>query len=1113
MLVSAVVRCREGVRPLQAEGTRSRQTVVLLRAVHMVRADLHIRVTVVRGAGCRVRHTGDVVGEAVGISEDDRVGRLGHRQDRIHRVLEDDALRGGTAVAAAVGRRVDDVIRTLARLPIEGNGGLGRSELDIVAEGHIAVGLECSERAVARAEGDVVDEQPFRTGVRLQADVQLGVIVTIEVECREVPLALDAEVVDVLVVGVDQVNLTSIGHHPDADPVTRLPSGGLREVIEGKGHPTLTDIHIVKHHFHDAVRVLQLEALAAIREGAHDSGEGGHTHIVTVGQTNASCAVVVAGEAHLTTGRREVHIGLTGIVRKSVVHRGIAGIDVLATRSRLLETRTRHEDGLVTCGQVEVEEVTGRRVECIRHDVRSRSVGHLNGLDVGNRGAVAVVVGHRDGPHPLEGVATRGSIARRLVGIADVDTVEVRLRSRRSCTGPVSDERRNVCCVLGLVRVVVGTTAGRREVAVHGPSGLVPCTAVRIRVGTGTQGDAVLELVTGTRSILSNHTEHIDDVGGAVHDGDLVVTVAVCGSAGTGHDVRSESVASREAGVVRDPGIVARGKRADAAQVNVAAQGRTGVAVGPTLQYITREVDVTVSTVVDLHEAAGRCGVVRVTDGRDDQTARRDQLSHSAEGVVSETAAVVLVIGSSHTRAHRGRIEVTVVIICVQDGVSREVSQRNVRADGVQEVDRVARGRRRFVAAVVHQGHRVGPQDVVAAHSIDDARVGRIVCMGEAVRHIAVAVVRGVHQEPTGITGDRMRNLVGGAILIEEDRQVSRSISRSSRSGVVRDRDGLIDGLRRAVASAVRGGHREGARHDEAALIGGIVPGALEVVAVTRRVGHRHIIAVVGCRPRHGAEIGFGHVGRASVQCRIGRRRQRQARSHRIDHRDDLRGKRDVVSAVLRTERTVDGVSSHARRGGEGVGERHVHGRVTEVLGRSHLEVGCHIIRAGERGISGNVREVGVGVVIDLDHLVQAVALVATIVDRVIDELVVVETTAGHHTEVDREVGVSAGLIEVEDRVAGRVLDGKQLVDGRLVQRIPGPLRAVDDHDLVSGQDRSRGVLDGEGRRRADAQTAVVGGRERHRGCTRRTAEVTQAFKVVGPGHAAADVGSGSTAV
>ena len=1113
MLVATVVRRRERVGAQQAEGTGTRDAGVLLRAVHVVGADVHIRVTVVRGAGCRVRHTGDVVGEAVRIGEDDRVGRLSHRQDRINRVLEDDALGGRAAVAAAVGRRVDNVIRALTRRTIQRDGGLGRSELNVVAEGHVAASLECSERAVARAEGDVVDEQPFRTGVRLQADVQLGVIVTIEVECREVPLALDAEVVDVLVVGVDQVNLTSIGHHPDADPVTRLPSGGLREVIEGKGHPTLTDIHIVKHHFHDAVRVLHLEALAAIREGAHDSGEGGHTHIVTVGQTTASCAVVVAGEAHLTTGRREVHIGLTGIVRKSVVHRGIAGIDVLATRSRLLETRTRHEDGLVTCGQVEVEEVAGRRVEGIRHDVRSRSVGHLNGLDVGNRGAVAVVVGHRDGPHPLEGVATRGRVTRRLVGIADVDTVEVRLRSRRSCTGPVSDERRNVCCVLGLVRVVVGTAAGRREIAVHGPSGLVPCTAVRIRIGTGTQGDAVLEFVAGARSILSNHTEHVDDVGGAVHDGDLVVTVAVRGSAGTGHDVRSESVASGEASIVRDPGIVARGERTDAAQVNVAAQGRTGVAVGPTLQYIARQVDVAVTTVVDLHEAAARSGVVRIADGRDDQTACRDQLSHSAEGVVSETAAVVLVIGSGHTGSLRGRVEVTVVIICVQDDVRREISQRNVRADGVQEVDRVARGGRGRVAAVVHQGHRVGPQDVVAAHSIDHARVGRVVGMGEAVCHIAVAVVRGVHQEPTGITGDRMRNLVGGAVLIEEDRQVSRSISRSSRSGVIRDRDGLVDGLCRAVARTVRGGHREGARHDEAALIGGIVPGALEVVAVTRRVGHRHIIAVVRCRPRHGAEVGFGHVGRASIQCRIGRRRQRQTGSHRINHRDDLRGERDVVTAVLRTERTVDTVTSHALCSGEGVCERHVHSRVTKVFSRSHLEVGCHIVRTSKRGVCRDEREVGIGVVVDLDDLVQAVALVATIVNRVVDELVVVETTAGHHTEVDREVRVAASLIQDENRVSGRVLDGKQLIDGRLVERIPRPLRAVNDHHLVAGQFRSRGIDNREGRRRADAQAAIVCGREGHRRCTRRTTEVTQAFKVVGPGHAAADVGSGSTAV
>ena len=65
--VAAVVGRRELVRAQDREGTRARQASILLGAVEVERRDLHVVVTVVRGAGSRVRHTVHVVGEAVGV--------------------------------------------------------------------------------------------------------------------------------------------------------------------------------------------------------------------------------------------------------------------------------------------------------------------------------------------------------------------------------------------------------------------------------------------------------------------------------------------------------------------------------------------------------------------------------------------------------------------------------------------------------------------------------------------------------------------------------------------------------------------------------------------------------------------------------------------------------------------------------------------------------------------------------------------------------------------------------------------------------------------------------------------------------------------------------------
>ena len=72
---------------------------------------------------------------------------------------------------------------------------------------------------------------------------------------------------------------------------------------------------------------------------------------------------------------------------------------------------------------------------------------------------VAVVVGHRDGPSPLEGVAGRSRVAGRLVGVADVHAVaprgRVRSWSRRECRlrqwGPSEWQRTSSSALVALV--------------------------------------------------------------------------------------------------------------------------------------------------------------------------------------------------------------------------------------------------------------------------------------------------------------------------------------------------------------------------------------------------------------------------------------------------------------------------------------------------------------------------------------------------------------------------------------------------------------------------------------------------------------------------------------
>ena len=128
-----------------------------------------------------------------------------------------------------------------------------------------------------------------------------------------------------------------------------LPARGLREVVEREVYTAHADVDIVEHHFHDAVRVLHLEALASVREGTHDTGETGHTHIVSVGEAAAARGVVVAGEAHLTAGRREVHVGLTRVVGERVVNGLIACVGVLVAAVSFLEARVGEHRGLVSC--------------------------------------------------------------------------------------------------------------------------------------------------------------------------------------------------------------------------------------------------------------------------------------------------------------------------------------------------------------------------------------------------------------------------------------------------------------------------------------------------------------------------------------------------------------------------------------------------------------------------------------------------------------------------------------------------------------------------------------------------------------------------------------------
>ena len=78
---------------------------------------------------------------------------------------------------------------------------------------------------------------------------------------------------------------------------------------------------------------------------------------------------------------------------------------------------------------------------------------------------------------------------------------------------------------------MVGTSTRIREVAVHNPTRFIPGASVWIHVGSRTQCDTVLEVVAIVVARFSWYTKEVDDVGTAVNNGNVVITIAVHRSA------------------------------------------------------------------------------------------------------------------------------------------------------------------------------------------------------------------------------------------------------------------------------------------------------------------------------------------------------------------------------------------------------------------------------------------------------------------------------------------------------------------------------------------------------------------------------------------------------
>ena len=118
----------------------------------------------------------------------------------------------------------------------------------------------------------------------------------------------------------------------------------------------------------------------------------------------------------------------------------------------------------------------------------------------------------------------------------------------------------------------------------------------------------------------------------------------------------------------------------------------------------------------------------------------------------------------------------------------------------------------------------------------------------------------------------------------------------------------------------------------------------------------------------------------------------------------------------------------------------------------------------------------------------------------------VIRTTARHHTEVNREVGVTTRLVQCDHGVACCIHDRQQLVDGGLIEGLPWPLSAINDHHFVSRQDGVRCVFNGKGGGGRACVAAFVGRSKDDRRSSRGTAVVTQCREVVAPNHVSACV-------
>ena len=130
---------------------------------------------------------------------------------------------------------------------------------------------------------------------------------------------------------VQQIDFAAIGNDPDAHQISALPSCALDEGVDAQSYTSVAYINLIEGQFHAAVNVRHLEALGSVCEGIHCASETGDTGKV-IGQTSRPCGVEIAGEAHLSVGGCEVHVGLTRIVDQCMVFTRISCACVLTAR-------------------------------------------------------------------------------------------------------------------------------------------------------------------------------------------------------------------------------------------------------------------------------------------------------------------------------------------------------------------------------------------------------------------------------------------------------------------------------------------------------------------------------------------------------------------------------------------------------------------------------------------------------------------------------------------------------------------------------------------------------------------------------------------------------------